>query len=220
MPVKLLIVDDHEVVIRGIRTLLEDYNEVEVVAEARSGVDALESVKNHKPDVILLDINMPGMSGLQVAEQLNRQKGSTKILLFTMHSDSEYIMTGIKNGVHGYLLKDSGGDEIVKAILEVNKGNKYFPLSVSAILVNSLQTNIEAPKQPQAVLESELAENLSPKETEVLKLIAEGLRSQEIADKLDLSVRTVSNHRANMLRKTSMSNTYELVQAAINEGII
>lgn len=223
MPIDIIIVDDHEVVLKGVRILLEDYPEINIIGEARSGAEAIEKITKHKPDVVLLDINMPEMSGLEVAAYLQKRSFITKILLFTMHSNGEYILTGIKNGIDGYILKDANGDEIVKAIKEVYNGNKYFPPSVSAILVDSLQNNPQTmfgTKEPETVQKSELAQQISTKETLVLKLIAEGKKSQEIAEELDLSVRTVSNHRANMLKKTGMNNTYELVQAAINEHII
>lgn len=200
-------VDDHAVVRKGLISLLEDESVLEIVGDVGSGKEALEFVKNNKVDLVLLDLNMPEMSGIETARHLSKSYPKVKKLVFSMHNDPDYVLKSIENGVDGYLLKDSEKEEIVKAIEQVSEGQKYFPPSVSAILVGALQTKKTTTKPASA----SVLQLLSKKEIEILRLVAEGQSSQDIATKLDLSVRTVSNHRANMLRKTDINNTTELV---------
>jgi DNA-binding NarL/FixJ family response regulator len=204
--IKILLVDDHAVVRKGLISLLEDEPGLDLVGDVGSGREALEFVKNQKVDLVLLDLNMPEMSGMETAKHLSKLNPKVKKLVFSMHNDPDYVLKSIENGVDGYLLKDSEKEEIVKAIEEVTNGQKYFPTAISAILVGALQTKKVSSKSAGSVLSL-----LSKKELEILRLVAEGMSSQEIAEKLDLSVRTVSNHRANMLRKTNINNTTELV---------
>ncbi|HLO42754.1 MAG TPA: response regulator transcription factor [Leadbetterella sp.] len=204
--IKILLVDDHAVVRKGLISLLEDETTLDLVGDVSSGREALEFVKNNKVDLVLLDLNMPEMSGMETAKHLSKLNPKVKKLVFSMHNDPDYVLKSIENGVDGYLLKDSEKEEIVKAIEEVFNGQKYFPTAISAILVGALQTKKVSSKPAGSVLDL-----LSKKELEILRLVAEGMSSQDIAEKLDLSVRTVSNHRANMLRKTNINNTTELV---------
>jgi DNA-binding NarL/FixJ family response regulator len=207
--INILLVDDHAVVRKGLISLLEDETNIEVVGNLGSGKEALDFVKINKVDLILLDLNMPEMSGIETARQLSRQSPKIKKLVFSMHNDASYVMKSIENGVDGYLLKDSEKEEIVTAIEQVHFGHKYFPPVVSAILVDALQTSKS--KQGFPKTENDVLKLLSKKELEILNLVAEGRSSQDIANELNLSVRTVSNHRANMLRKTELNNTTELV---------
>lgn len=207
--IRILLVDDHSVVRKGLISLLDDEQDIEIVGDLGSGREALEFIKNNKVDVILLDLNMPEMSGLEAAKLLTKQYPKVKKLVFSMHNDPEYVLKSIENGVDGYLLKDSEKEEILLGIYQVFEGVKYFPTSVSSILVDALQTS-KVKSNSASNLNNPLSV-LSKKELEILQLVAEGLSSQEVADKLHLSVRTVSNHRANMLRKTNFHNTTELV---------
>lgn len=204
--IKVLLVDDHAVVRKGLISLLEDEDSLEIIADVSSGKEAINFIASNKLDLVLLDLNMPEMSGLETSKILSKTHPKLKKLVFSMHNDPDYILKSIENGVDGYLLKDSEKDEIVKAIEQVNAGQKYFPTTISSILVDALQTKKTISKTGNSVLQA-----LSKKELEILRLVAEGLSSQEIAEKLELSVRTVSNHRANMLRKTNINNTTELV---------
>lgn len=214
--IKLLIVDDHKVVRQGMKSLLEEEEGLSIVGEAESGKEALEKIKELKPNLILLDINMPEMNGIEAAKRIGVDFPGTRVLIFSMHNDPDYILKSIENGVDGYLLKDADKEEILRAMNAVHSGEKYFPPDVSAILVSTLQQgkgNIKGPAQENSVIGI-----ISRKEREILRFIADGMSSKEIAEKLDLSIRTVSNHRANMLKKTGLNNTAELVRIATNEG--
>ncbi|AWV99537.1 response regulator transcription factor [Arcticibacterium luteifluviistationis] len=214
--IKVLLVDDHEVVRKGMSFLLEDEPSLEIVGEASGGKEALEKIPELKPNLILLDINMPEMNGIETAAIISKRFPKIKVLIFSMHNDPDYILKSIESKVDGYILKDADKEEIVKAMHVVHNGEKYFPPEVSAILVSAMQSNagIKPMHSNQKVLGV-----LSKKEVEVLKFIADGKSSKDIAEKLGLSIRTVSNHRANMLKKTNLNNTAELVRIASTEGL-
>lgn len=214
--IKVLLVDDHEVVRKGMSFLLEDEPSLEIVGEAGGGKEAIERIPELNPNLILLDINMPEMNGIEAAKIISKKFPKVKILIFSMHNDPDYILKSIESKVDGYILKDADKEEIVKAMNVVHKGEKYFPPEVSAILVSAMQNNtvVKPINSNQKVLGI-----LSKKEVEVLKFIADGKSSKDIAETLGLSIRTVSNHRANMLKKTNLNNTAELVRIASTEGL-
>ena len=212
--IKLLIVDDHAVVRKGIQNLLEEEPNIEIIGEASDGLEAIDKVKTFKPSIVLLDLTMPQMSGFEVAKIISDKYPSTKSLIFSMHNNPEYMVKSVENGAMGYLLKDTSKEEILKALESVSAGNKYFPPTVSAMIIDGL---LEQRKQKtnSILKKTSLFAKISKKEREILKYITKGLSSQEIAEKLSLSVRTVSNHRANILRKTNVKNTAELVRLAV-----
>ena len=212
--IKLLIVDDHAVVRKGIQNLLEDEENIEIVGEASDGMEALEKVKTLKPNIVLLDLTMPKMSGFEVAKSISDKHPAVKSLIFSMHNNPEYMVTSVENGAMGYLLKDTSKEEILKALASVLEGQKYFPPTVSAMIIDGLITQRKLKTTPK-LKNTSLFSKISKKEREILKYITEGMSSQEIAEKLSLSVRTVSNHRANILRKTDVKNTAELVRLAV-----
>lgn len=212
MKIKLLLVDDHAVVRMGLKSLLEDEPRIEIIGQASSGIEAITFVNNNTVDVILLDINMPDLNGIETAKLLLKAGSKAKILIFSMHNDPEYVLKSVEAGVHGYLLKDASKEDILKGIETVFSNNKYFPSTISEILVSAIQTGGQLNKP-------KVLNKLSKKEIQILKLIALGKNSQEIASELDLSIRTVSNHRANMLKKTNLNNTVELVRLASIEGL-
>jgi DNA-binding NarL/FixJ family response regulator len=210
-----MIVDDHAVVRKGIINLLEDEENIEIVGEAADGVEALEGIKELKPNIVLLDLSMPKMTGFEVAKIISQKYGSVRSLIFSMHNNQEYMVQAVENGAMGYLLKDTSKEEILKALDTVANSNKYFPPTVSAMIIDGLlnqkKTNSSATKKEA----SAIVNALSKQEKVILNYIVEGLNSQEISEKLKLSVRTVSNHRANILRKTQVKNTAELVRLAV-----
>lgn len=212
--IKLLIVDDHAVVRKGIQNLLEEEPNIEIIGEASDGIEAIEKVKTLKPTIVLLDLTMPQMSGFEVAKIISDKYPSTKSLIFSMHNNPEYMVTSVENGAMGYLLKDTSKEEILKALESVSAGNKYFPPTVSAMIIDGLLAQRKQKTAPK-LKNTSLFSKISKKEREILKYITEGMSSQEIAEKLSLSVRTVSNHRANILRKTDVKNTAELVRLAV-----
>jgi len=213
--IKLMVVDDHAVVRRGIINLLEDEENIEIIGEAADGTEALEGIKELKPDIVLLDLSMPKMTGFEVARIISQKYPSVKPLIFSMHNNQEYMVTAVENGAMGYLLKDTSKDEILKALDIVAGGQKYFPPTVSAMIIDGLlnqrkNNTVTIRKEASAIVDT-----LSKQEKVILSFIVEGLSSQEISEKLNLSVRTVSNHRANILRKTQVRNTAELVRLAV-----
>lgn len=212
--IRLLIVDDHAVVRKGIQNLLEDETNIDIVGEASDGIEAMEKVKLLKPTIVLLDLTMPQMSGFEVAKFISEKFPAVKTLIFSMHNNPEYMVTSVENGAMGYLLKDTSKEEILKALKSVSTGNKYFPPTVSAMIIDGLLAQRKQKTTPK-LKNTSLFAKISKKEREILKYITEGLSSQEVAEKLNLSVRTVSNHRANILRKTNVKNTAELVRLAV-----
>ncbi|WP_229308475.1 response regulator [Jiulongibacter sediminis] len=196
--------------------LLEDEENLEIIGEASDGEEALQRIEELKPNLVLLDVNMPGMNGIEAAKKISANYPAVRVLIFSMHNDPDYIVNSVTNGVDGYILKDAEKEEILKAMKTVHRGEKYFPPNVSALLVSALQGG-GMPKV-KSKRSASVLDKLSKKEKEILKFIAQGMSSKDIALRLTLSIRTVSNHRANMLKKTGLNNTAELVRMATNEG--
>ncbi|MCA0363116.1 MAG: response regulator transcription factor [Bacteroidetes bacterium] len=213
--VKLLLVDDHAVVRKGLIALLEDEESIHIAGDVGSGREAIEVVPDLKPDLVMLDLNMPEMNGVETAGILSQKFPELKKLVFSMHNDPHYVMNSIEKGVDGYLLKDCEKEEIMEAIATISNGGKYFPNQISSVLINAIQSKNQSPEKSKT---KGLLNLLSKKEKEILKLISEGKSSPEISKILELSVRTVSNHRANMLKKTAMNNTAELIRMVSMEG--
>ncbi len=212
--IRVVLADDHFVVRNGIKTLI-DGSEIEIIGEASNGVEAVEVVKRLSPDVILMDISMPQMNGLDATEIISKQYKSSKSLILSMYDNEEYILSAVEVGAQGYLLKDAPREEILSAIRTVARGEKYFNSSVSNIIINGY---IKVKKSGSP--ESDLNVKLSKKEMIILKKIVEGLNSRQIAEKLELSIRTVDNHRANMMKKLSVKNAAELVKLAIEKKML
>ncbi|RFS18110.1 response regulator transcription factor [Emticicia sp. C21] len=213
--IKLMIVDDHAVVRKGIINLLEDEENIEIVGEAPDGVEALEGIKELKPNIVLLDLSMPRMTGFEVAKIISQKHSAVRSIIFSMHNNQEYMVQAVENGAMGYLLKDTSKEEILKALDTVANGNKYFPPTVSAMIIDGLLNQKKSGSSTTKKETSAIVNALSKQEKVILNYIVEGLNSQEISEKLKLSVRTVSNHRANILRKTQVKNTAELVRLAV-----
>ncbi len=212
--IRVVLADDHFVVRNGIKMLIEG-SEIEVIGEANNGVEAVEAVKLLSPDIILMDISMPQMNGLDATEIISKQYKNSKSLILSMYDNEEYILSAVEAGAQGYLLKDAPREEILNAIRTVARGEKYFNSSISNIIINGY---LKVKKT--GVFEPENNEHLSKKELVILKKIVEGLNSREIAEKLELSIRTVDNHRANMMRKLSVKNAAELVKMAIEKKML
>lgn len=213
--IKLMIVDDHAVVRKGIINLLEDEENIEIIGEASDGIEALEGIKELKPNIVLLDLSMPKMTGFEVAKIISQRYWSVRSIVFSMHNNQEYMVQAVENGAMGYLLKDTSKEEILKALDTVANGNRYFPPAVSALIIEELLTQKKNHSSATKKEASAIINTLSKQEKVILNYIVEGLNSQEISEKLKLSVRTVSNHRANILRKTQVKNTAELVRLAV-----
>jgi DNA-binding NarL/FixJ family response regulator len=212
--IKVLITDDHQVVRRGIATLLEDEEDIQIIGEASDGLDALEKVKLLRPDIVLLDISMPKMNGIEAAYQIEKHFKPVKSLIFSMHNNEDYIIKSVESGAYGYIMKDTTKDEMLEALRKIASGEKYFTNSVSNVIVNSLVNKSSKSAKPK------LAFKITRKEAIILKQIVNGLNSREIAEKLNLSVRTVGNHRAHIMKKTGVKNSVELVKLALKESLV
>jgi DNA-binding NarL/FixJ family response regulator len=211
-PITILLADDHDVVRKGMKMLLEDETDVKVIGEASDGLDAIEKVKNLMPNVVILDLTMPKMNGIEASRIISEEFPDVKILIFSMHNNREYIVSSVENGANGYLLKDTGKEELMRAIKVVSEGRKYFPPEISEVIIDELLAKT-ASNQDNS--DKPIFQKITPKEKQILGMIVQGLNSREIADKLFLSIRTVDNHRANMMKKTKAKNTADLVMMAI-----
>jgi len=210
--IRLLLVDDHPIVLDGIRSHLCAQPEFEVVGDAANGQEALRKAKLTLPDVVLLDINMPHMNGLEAMVSLRRQVPQAKILVLTMHNTKEYIAQVLRCGARGYLLKDSAPAELVAAIKAVHSGEVAFSPSVSKVLVEEMADGDRKPQNP-------LPPPLTDREREVLSLIAEGLLNKQIADRLGIGVRTIETHRERIMRKLDIHTVAGLTKYAIARGM-
>lgn len=211
MPINIAIVDDHAIVREGLIQLLELDKEIKVIGQANDGAQCLELLKKHKIDVMLLDINMPIMNGLEVLKVMRERKDETKVIVLTIHNEVEYLLKAIDIGVNGYMLKDSGSDELKKAIYSVNKGEIYIQPKLSPILNAKLINRNEDQKK---------IDSLTKREFEVLKLLAEGMFNKEIASNLNISERTVKNHVSNIFKKIIVADRTQAAVFAIKNNIV
>ncbi len=205
--INLLIADDHQVVIDGLRSLLSLEADFNVVGEALNGKMVLEGLKDQKVDVVLLDINMPVMDGIETAKLMREHYPDVKILILTMYNKPEFIRNILEAGASGYVLKNAGKEELIDAIRKVEKGEDYFSLSVTKTMMESFKSGSDSNKV-----------ELTKRERGVLTLIAEGDKTSEIAEKLLISTHTVDTHRYNLLSKLNIKNTAGLVRYAIKNG--
>ena len=209
--IRVVLADDHAIFRKGVKSLLEDELDIEIIGEASDGVEAIEKVNQLAPDVLMIDISMPRMTGIEASEIVHKQNPKTKTLILSMHNNDDYILKAVECGASGYLLKDTGKEEMLKALRTVAGGEKYFTGTVSNIIVNGYLNNVSKKDSDN----KSDKESLSKKEKVILRFIVDGLSSREIAEKLELSGRTVDNHRANMMRKMNVRNAAELVKLAI-----
>lgn len=211
--IRLMIADDHTVVRQGIRIVLEEVDGLEVVAEAGDGVEALAMAKEHRPDVILLDVTMPGMTGLEVTRALRDEEIEAGILILSMHDDPEYVLQAVRAGADGYVLKDVAPAELRKAIQTVHEGREYFAERVTHQLSVGLRAELELEQRKSRM------ESLTARETEVLLLVADGLTNREIAEKLEISPRTVETHRERLMTKLRIRTVAGLTRLVVEEGL-
>jgi DNA-binding NarL/FixJ family response regulator len=212
---KLLLVDDHKIVREGIKALLRDEPDVEVIGEASNGKEAIEMLESIDPDMILLDTNMPELGGLETLEYLKRNDFPGKVLILSMSENAMTIKGMMEAGASGYILKTCGKPELISALKLVESGNVYLSPSITLKLLN---TDKEELLKPLKIEKEEPV--ISKREIEVLELIAEGYTNAEIAEKLFNSKRTIESHRRNLIEKTKSKNTAELVKYAIKNGYI
>lgn len=212
MRTRILLADDHALVRAGIRSLLEKLPAFEVVGEASTGHEALELAEKLRPNLVLLDITMSGLNGLEVVERLNKSHPTIKVLILSMHTNEEYAVRALRSGAAGYMIKDAAAMELELAIQAVMREGTYLSPAISRVLVDKLLTQT----QPGATS----APVLTPRQREILQLLAEGKFAKEIAFQLHLSVKTVETHRAQLMERLNIHDVPGLVRYAIRTGLI
>lgn len=214
--IKIIIADDHLLVRNGIKSLLEEEVTLEVIGEAANGQEALNLAKELRPDLLIIDVRMPIMDGIEAVGHLHNYSPNTKAIVLSMHDSEEYILKSIKAGASGYLLKDTGKSEFIKAINTISKGGKYFSGDISNVIVSSyLQNSNSEPKKAQTPISTH---GLTKKEVEILLLILSGRTNTEISDNLGKSKRTIETHRFNLMKKLNVKNLIELSSKAKELG--
>ena len=214
--IKVLIADDHQVVREGLSAILRTKEEIEVVGEVKDGAEAVEQARRLKPDVILMDISMPGMNGVEATRQIKREQPEIGVVVLTMYDEEEYIYDLVKAGATGYLLKDSDSSQIVKAIKTVARGESLIHPSVASKILHEFSSLAQGKSQPV----KKKAQELSDREIEVLKLVAEGKTNKEIANVLNLSEKTIKNHVRNIFHKLQVYDRTQAAMHGLRKGLI
>lgn len=213
MPVRILLADDHAILRSGLRRILESYSGFAVVAEAASGPEAVALAREHQPEVVIMDVGMPGLNGLEATAQILRRSPATAVLILSMHSDERYVARALKAGARGYLLKDSVEQELIQAIQLVHAGQTFF----SPAVAKALSSRDEGAAGGAEV--EDRYELLTEREREVYQLLAEGKSNKEIATLLGLSLHTAETHRARVMEKLGLHSAAELVLSAVRRGL-
>jgi DNA-binding NarL/FixJ family response regulator len=213
-PVRILLVDDHPVVRQGLRALLEGEENFQVIGEAGDGLAAIEAVERLDPDVLVVDLMIPNLNGLEVTRRVNRGSPRTRVIVLSMYSNEAYVVEAFKNGASGFVLKDSSAEELVRSINEVAGGHRYLspPLSERAIEIYIQEKTRTGSLDPY--------DTLTGREREILHLASEGNSNAQIAEMLFISPRTVESHRANLMRKLALHTQADLIRYAIKRGIL
>ncbi len=223
---KILLVDDHSLVRDGIKSLLENETDLEVIGESSNGEEAIEATNSLQPDLVICDIRMPKKTGIEAVSELAKLHPSIKFIMLSMHDSEEYILQSIQAGAHGYLLKDAGKEEVLKAIHSVLEGGKYFSGDVSSILVNNLVSGglnakpTTAPIQETTATDGVANFNLTKREKQILEKAVAGLSNKEIAEELGISKRTTEVHRFNLMKKLNVKNILDLSNKARKYGLL
>jgi two-component system, NarL family, response regulator NreC len=211
---RLLLADDHTVVRQGLRKVLEDRPEWEVVAEAGDGREAVRLAETHKPDVAIVDVAMPLLNGIETTRQISRKSPSTRVLVLSMHADEAYVTQILRAGATGYLLKDSADVDLIQAVAAVAKGTSFFSPAIARVMLDDYVQKLAE----KGV--TDRYESLSEREREIFQLIAEGKANKEIAALLSISPSTVETHRARIMEKLDLHSAAEIVLYAVRRGVI
>jgi DNA-binding NarL/FixJ family response regulator len=212
MTIKVIVADDHKITRQGLRSLLEKKADIEVIAEAQNGRKAVELARNLKPDVIIMDVSMPDLNGVEASKQIIQDNDNIKIIALSMHSDSLFVSEMLKNGACGYLLKDCAFEELEQAIRAVIDGKAYLSPSISGVVVDDYLQRLSK-------TEHNSIEVLTDREREVLQLLAEGKSTKQIAIKLHISAKTVETHRRQIMNKLDIHSVAGLTKYAIRKGL-
>jgi DNA-binding NarL/FixJ family response regulator len=211
---RVLLADDHGIVRRGLRSLLETQPDIKVVAEAADGLEALRLCEEHHPDVVIVDVGMPKMNGIDVAERVQKMPRAPHVIILSMHADESYIIRALSAGARAYLLKDATDEDLIPALRAVVAGKPFFSPSVTGVLIEDYVRQLQA----RGLTDS--YHLLTDREKEVLQLLAEGRSNKEVAALLDVGLSTVETHRANLMQKLNLHNTAEIVLYAVRKRII
>ncbi len=214
MPVDVLLVDDHKIMRDGIKAILERDPEFRVVGEAESGADALQFVKLHHPELVLMDIGLPGLNGVETTAEILRHYPECKVVILSMYDDENSVVGAVRSGARGFILKKVSDSDLLEALRVVARGGAYLSPQVSDRLLNRIQKGDLESKQQASVLDA-----LSPREVQVLRMVAEGKTSKEIANLLDLREQTVRSYRKTMMKKLGINNVAGLTQLALSSGL-
>lgn len=208
--IRILLADDHQMFREGVRGLLEARPDMSVVAEAGTGEEALSQATEHRPDVVVLDVSMPGRGGLETVAELKKRNPRVRVLMLTVHPEDRFAVRCLKGGADGYMTKDNATDELITAIRKVHTGGKYVSPSLAENLVMSLDRDFGAAPH----------ETLSDREFQVMRMLASAQTVSEIADELCLSVKTISTYRSRILEKLGLRNNAEIMQFAIEQNLV
>ncbi len=211
---RVLLADDHGIVRRGLRSLIETQPDIKVVAEAGDGLEALKLCEEHRPDAIILDVAMPKLNGIEVAERVQKLPNPPSVLILSMHADESYIIRALAAGARAYLLKDATDEDLIPALRAVAAGKPFFSPSVTGVLIEDYVRQLQA----RGLTDS--YHLLTDREREVLQLLAEGRSNKEVAALLVVGLSTVETHRANLMQKLNLHNTAEIVLYAVRKRII
>jgi two-component system response regulator NreC len=212
--IRILLADDHTIVRKGLRLLLESHPGFKVIAEAANGREAVSLAEAHTPDVVVLDVAMPLLNGIEAARQVSAKLPQTAIVFLSMHSDEGYVLKALKSGAKAYLLKDSAEDDLINAIKAVTEGKAFFSPAISKMLVEDYMRQMREREVEDSY------ELLTTREREILQLFAEGKSVKEVATLLDLSLYTVETHRSNIFQKLDLHSAAELILYAVRKGVI
>jgi len=214
MLIKVLVVDDHQLFRQGLINMLSESSDIEIVAEANDGSDAIQKVSDYKPDIVLMDIGLPGQNGIEVTKYISQNFKESRVIALSMHTDKHYIKAMLEAGASGYLFKNCTFNQLIEGITTVFQGKKYLDGEATEVLIQSYLGKEDAPED--LIKETKLSE----REFEVLKLLADGDSTREVSEKLFISVKTVGTHKQNLLEKLELKSTADLIKYALKNGII
>ncbi|MCX6632078.1 MAG: response regulator transcription factor [Candidatus Solibacter sp.] len=214
MPIRILLADDHVMMRQGLRHILESNSEIDIVAEAGSGIEAVEAARSHRPDIAIVDVAMKELNGIEATAQILRQSPETAVLILSMYSDERYVVRAVKAGARAYVLKNSAGEELIQAIHALHKGLAFFSPAVARIF----QDGVSRLRDSGEV--NDRFDSLTDRERQVYQLLAEGNANKDIANRLNLSLHTVETHRWRIMEKMGLHSIAELVLSAVRRGLV
>ena len=206
--IRVLLADDHTILRKGLRMLLDSQADLEVIGEAKTGREAIDEARRHRPDIVIMDVSMPELNGIEGTRQICDELAQTKVIGLSMHKDAVYVREILRAGARGYLLKDSEDDDLLKAIRAVHRGEAFLSPAVSDAVLTDYRKHVSNP-----------IDQLTSREREILTMIAEGKSNKEIATALKLSVYTVESHRGSVMEKLNLHNTGDIVRFALRNGL-